>query len=194
MYQNPAEVISYFENLANLNCKFHTTKTLLNSTIISSHPSNMRPSKKCKTSTTTKAVVNKGHDGRTDVDVNGSIAAGVRIVDAAPIGGANATGNPTIEVNIANTTNVTAASKTTAATLAATSNAIAAAAADANDAIQTQQPPLTLPLQPQHMPLTMPLKPPRPLLGTQPTKRTLPMWPPLQMQMPLTILLSRLTS
>jgi hypothetical protein len=36
MYQNPTYVISYFENLANLNCSFHTTKTLLNSTIVSS--------------------------------------------------------------------------------------------------------------------------------------------------------------
>ncbi len=89
-------VISYFENLANLNCKFHTTKTLLNSTIISSHPSNMGPSKKHKTSTATKAVVNKGHDGCTDVDVNGSIAAGARDIDAAAIGGTNATGNPMI--------------------------------------------------------------------------------------------------
>ncbi len=35
-YQNSTYVISYFENLANLNCSFHTTKTLLNSTIISS--------------------------------------------------------------------------------------------------------------------------------------------------------------
>jgi hypothetical protein len=35
-YQNPTYVISYFKNLANLICSFHTTKTLLNSTIISS--------------------------------------------------------------------------------------------------------------------------------------------------------------
>jgi hypothetical protein len=33
-YQNPTYVISYFENSANLNCSYHTTKTLLNSTII----------------------------------------------------------------------------------------------------------------------------------------------------------------
>ncbi len=104
MYQNPTYVISYFKNLANLNCKFHTTKTLLNSTIISSRPSNMEPSKKCKTSTTMKAVINEGHDGCTDVNVNGSIATSARIVDAAAIGSANATGNPMIKVDAANTT------------------------------------------------------------------------------------------
>jgi hypothetical protein len=141
MYQNSTYVISYFENLANLNCKFHTTKTLLNSTIISSHPSNMGPSKKCKTSTATKAVVNKDHNGRTDIDVNGSIAAGVHVSEAAAIGGANAAGNPTIEVVIANTTNMAAASKAIAAiaaiaaTAAAAGNAIAATTAAAINAI-----------------------------------------------------------
>ncbi len=128
-------VISYFKNLANLIFKFHTTKTLLNSTIISSHPSNMGPSKKCKNSTTTKAVVNKGHDGRTDIDVNGNIAAGARVIDAASICGTNAAGNPTIEVNVANTTNVAAAGKAIAATAATAGNAIAATAATANNAI-----------------------------------------------------------
>ncbi len=108
VYQNPTYVISYFENLANLNCKFHTTKILLNSTIISSHPSNMGPSNKHKTSTATKAVVNEGHNGRTDIDVNGRIAAGARIVDVAAIGRTNAAGNPTIEVEDANTTNMAA--------------------------------------------------------------------------------------
>jgi hypothetical protein len=135
MYQNPTYVIFYFENLANLNCKFHTTKTLLNSTIISSHPSNMGPSKKRKTSTATKAIVNEGHDGCTDVNVNGSIATGACIVDAAAIGGANAAGDPTIEVNVANTTNVAATSKAIAATAAAAGNAIATTAATANNAI-----------------------------------------------------------
>jgi hypothetical protein len=137
MYQNPTYVISYFKNLANLNCKFHTTKTLVivNSTIISSHPSNMGSSKKRKTSAAKKAVVNEGHDGCTDVDVNGSIAAGVRVVDTAAIGGTNATGNPTIEVDVANTTNAAAAGKAIAATAAAAGDAIAATAAAANDAI-----------------------------------------------------------
>ncbi len=135
MYQNPTYVISYIENLANLNCKFHTTKTFLNSTIISSHPSNMGPSKKHKTSTAMKAVVNEGHDGCTDVDVNSSIAAGARVFEVATIGGTNAAGNPTIEVDIANTTNVAAASEAIAATVAAAGNAIAATAATANDAI-----------------------------------------------------------
>jgi hypothetical protein len=95
----------------------------------------MGPSKKRKTSTATKAVVNEGHDGCTDVDVNGSIAAGARIIDVAAIGGTNATGNPTIKVNIANTTNVAAAGKAIAATAAAAGDAITAIAAAANNAI-----------------------------------------------------------
>jgi hypothetical protein len=95
----------------------------------------MGPSKKHKTSTTMKAVINEGHDGRTDVDVNGSFAAGAWVIDAATIGGMNATGNPTIEVDIANTTNMTAAGKAIAATTAAAGNAIAATAAAANNAI-----------------------------------------------------------
>jgi hypothetical protein len=95
----------------------------------------MGPSKKRKTSIATKAVVNKGHDGCTDVNVNDSIAAGARVVDAAAIRGANAAGNPTIKVDIANTPNVAAAGKTIAATAAAASDAIAATAAAANDAI-----------------------------------------------------------
>jgi hypothetical protein len=128
-------VISYFKNLANLNCKFHTTKTLLSSTIISSHPSNIGPSKKRKISTTTKALVNEGHDGCTDVNVNGSIAAGAHAIDAAAIGGANTAGNPTIKVDVANTTNVATAGEAIAATAAAAGNAIAATAATANNAI-----------------------------------------------------------
>ncbi len=135
MYQKPTYVISYFKNLENLICKFHITKTLLTSTIISSYPSNMGPSKKCKTSTTTKAVVSKGHDGRTDVNVNGSIATGARIINAAAIGGANAAGYPTIEVDVANTTNVAAAGKAIAATAAAVGDTITATAAAANEAI-----------------------------------------------------------
>jgi hypothetical protein len=135
MYQKPMYVITYIKNSANFNYKFHTTKTLLNSTIISSHPSNMGPSKKRKTSTATKALVNKDQDGCTDVDVNDSIAAGVRVIDMAAIGSANATGNPMIKVDIANTTNVAAASKAIAATAAAAGNAIAATATAANNAI-----------------------------------------------------------
>jgi hypothetical protein len=135
MYQNPTYDISYFKNLANLNCKYHTTKILLNSTIISSHPSNMGPSKKCKTSTATKAVVNKGHNEHTNVDVNGSITAGACLVDAAAIGSANAAGDVTIKVNVANTTNVAAAGEAIAATTAAAGNAIAATMAATNDAI-----------------------------------------------------------
>jgi hypothetical protein len=135
MYQNPTYVISYFKNLANLNCKFHTTKTLLNSTIISSHLSNMGPSKKYKTSTATKAVGNEGHNGRTDVNVNGSIVASARIVDAAAIGGMNATGNPTIDINVANTKNMAAAGEAIAATAATAGSAVAATVAAANDAI-----------------------------------------------------------
>ncbi len=82
-----------------------------------------------------KAVVNEGHDGCTDVNVNGSIAAGALIVDAAAIGGANAAGNPTIKVDITNTTNVAASGKAIATTLAAVSNAIAATTAATNNAI-----------------------------------------------------------
>jgi hypothetical protein len=95
----------------------------------------MRPSKKHKASTATKAVINKGHNCRTDVDVNSSIAAGACVVDAAIIGGVNATGNPTIEVNVANTTNVAATGKTITATVAAASNAIVATTAASNNAI-----------------------------------------------------------
>ncbi len=186
MYQNPTHVISYFKNLANLNCKFHTTKTPFNSTIISSHPSIIRPSKKCKTSIATKAFINEGHDEHTDVDVNGSIATGVHVVDAAAIDGTNAAGNPMIKVDVTNTTNMAATGETITATTAAAGNAIAAIAAAANNT--------TLPWQPQHMPLMTPLKPPWPLLATQPTKHTPPMWPPSQMQTALAISPSKLTS
>jgi hypothetical protein len=96
----------------------------------------MGPSKKHKTSsTTTKAVINKGHNGHTDVDVKGSIATNAPVVNAAAIGGTNAAGDPTIKVDIANTTNVVAAGKAIAATMAAAGNAIAATAATANEAI-----------------------------------------------------------
>jgi hypothetical protein len=95
----------------------------------------MGPSNKRKISTATKALINEGHDGCTDVDNNGSIATGARVVDAATIGSANATGNPTIKVDVANTTNMGAASKAIAATTAAASNAIAAILAAANNAI-----------------------------------------------------------
>ncbi len=53
----------------------------------------------------------------------------------AAIGGTNATGNPMIEVDVTNTTNVASASKAIAVTAAAASNAIAATTAAANDAI-----------------------------------------------------------
>ncbi len=135
MYQNPTYIISYFKILANLNCKLQTTKTLLNSTIISSHPSNMGPSKKCKTSTATMAIINEGHNGHTDIDVNGSIAAGACVVDVATIGVANAPGNPTIKVNVTNTTNVAAADNVIAATAAAAGNAIAVTEAAADNAV-----------------------------------------------------------
>jgi hypothetical protein len=95
----------------------------------------MGPSKKCKTSTSTKAVVNKGHNGHTDIDVNGSVATGVHGIDAAAIGGGDTTGNPTIKVDIANTTNVADAGKAITATLAAAGDAIAASAAATNNAI-----------------------------------------------------------
>jgi hypothetical protein len=194
MYQNPTYVISYFKNLANLNCKFHTTNTLLNSTIISSHPSNMGPSKKCKTSTATKAVIYKGHDEHTNVDVNGSIATGARIVDAATIGGANAAGDPMIKVDVANITNVAAAGKAIAATVAAAGNAITATRLPPTTQSQTQRLLLTTPLQPQHTPLMTPKKPPRPPLATQLTKRALRMQLPLQTPTPPEILPSRSTS
>jgi hypothetical protein len=64
-----------------------------------------------------------------------SIAAGVRIIDAAAIGGANGAGNPTIKVDVANTTNMAAISKAIAATAATVTNAIAATAAATNNAI-----------------------------------------------------------
>ncbi len=95
----------------------------------------MGPSKKCKTSTATKAIVNEGHDEHTDVNVNGNIATGARVVDAATIGSANAAGDPMIKVDVANTTNVAAAGKAIAASAAAAGNAIAATAAAANNAI-----------------------------------------------------------
>jgi hypothetical protein len=95
----------------------------------------MGPSKKRKTSSATKAVVNESHDGRINIDVNGSIAASACVVDLAAIGGTNAAGDPTIEVNVANTTNVAATGKAIAATAAAAGIAIAATAAAANNAI-----------------------------------------------------------
>jgi hypothetical protein len=95
----------------------------------------MGPSKKRKTSTAMKAVVNKGHDGCTEVDVNGSIAASARVVDAATIGGANASGDPTIKVDVTNTTNVATAGEAIAATAAAAGDTIAATTAAANNAI-----------------------------------------------------------
>ncbi len=67
--------------------------------------------------------------------VNGSIAAGARVVDAATISGANAAGDPTIKVDVANTTNVATAGEAIAATAAAAGNAIAATPATANNAI-----------------------------------------------------------
>jgi hypothetical protein len=133
-YQNPMYVISYFKNLANFNCSFHTTKTLLNSTIISSEQLNMG-SKKHKGSTAKKAVIHQAHKERTDINVDGSIAGGGRLVHAAAIKGANAAGNSTINVNIPNTTNAAAAGNAVAATTAAAGNAIAAMAATAGNAI-----------------------------------------------------------
>jgi hypothetical protein len=95
----------------------------------------MGASKKCKTSTATKAVIKEGLDGCTDVSINGSIAAGARIIDAAAIGTTNAAGNPTIKVNVANTINVATAGKAITVTAATAGNAIAATAAPANNAI-----------------------------------------------------------
>jgi hypothetical protein len=90
---------------------------------------------KRKTSTATKTVINEGHDGHTDVDVNGSIATGAHVVDTAAIDGTNAAGDPTVKVNIANTTNVAAAGKAIAATAATAGDAIAATVATTNNAI-----------------------------------------------------------
>jgi hypothetical protein len=92
-------------------------------------------SNKCKGSTATKAVVHQAHKERTDVDVDGSIAGGVRVVDAAAIEGANAAGNSTIKVDVANTTNTAAAGDAVAATAAAADNTFAATAAAAGKAI-----------------------------------------------------------
>ena len=194
MYQNPTYVISYFKNLANLNCKFHTTKTLLNSTIILSHPSNMGPSKKRKTSTAMKAVVNKGHDGHTDINFNGSIVAGARVVDAPAIGGANAAGDPTIKVDVTNTTNVAAAGEAIAATAAAAGNAITATAVAANNAIADTAAAADDAIAATAYTTDDAVEATRPPLATQLTKRALLMRPPLQMQTPLAILPSRSTS
>jgi hypothetical protein len=92
-------------------------------------------SKKRKGSTAMKAVIHQAHEECLDVDVDGSIAGGARVVDAATIEGANAAGNSMIEVNVANTTNAAAAGNSVAATAAAAGDAIAATAAATGNAI-----------------------------------------------------------
>ncbi len=92
-------------------------------------------SKKRKGSTATKAIVHQAHEERTDVNIDGSIAGGVRVVAAAAIKGTNDAGNSTIKVNVTNTTNVAAAGNAVAATAAAAGNAIAATAAAAGNTI-----------------------------------------------------------
>jgi hypothetical protein len=92
-------------------------------------------SKKCKCSTATKTVVHQAHKEHTDVDVDGSIASGARVIDAATIQGANAAGDSTIEVDIANTTKAAAAGNAVTATVAAAGNAIAATATAAGNAV-----------------------------------------------------------
>jgi hypothetical protein len=92
-------------------------------------------SKKRKGSTATKAVVNQAQEERTDVDVDGSITGGARVIDAAAIEGANAAGDSTFEVDIVNTTNKAAAGNAVAATVAAAGDAVAAKAAAAGNAV-----------------------------------------------------------
>ncbi len=82
-----------------------------------------------------KAIVNEGHNGGTDINVNGSIATSVHVVDVAAIGGANAAGNPMIEVNAACTTNVATVGEAIAATAAAAGDAIIATMAAVNNAV-----------------------------------------------------------
>jgi hypothetical protein len=92
-------------------------------------------SKKRKGSTAMKAVVHQAHEERTVIDIDGSIASGVRVVDAAAIKGVNAAGNSTIEVNVVNTTNAAAAGNAITATAAAAGNAVAATVAAAGNVI-----------------------------------------------------------
>jgi hypothetical protein len=92
-------------------------------------------SKKHKGSTATKAVVHQAHEEHTDVDVDGSVAGGARVVDTATIEGANPAGNSTIKIDAMNTTNAAAASNAIAAIAAAAGNAVAATAAAAGNAI-----------------------------------------------------------
>jgi hypothetical protein len=65
-------------------------------------------SKKRKGSTATKTVVYQAHEERTEINIDGSIAGGARVIDTAAIEGANAAGNSTIKVNVADTTNAAA--------------------------------------------------------------------------------------
>ncbi len=73
-------------------------------------------SKKHKDSTAMKALVIQAHEERSDVNVDGSIAGGAPIFDAATIKGANAAGNSTIEVDVVNITDRAAAGNAVAAT------------------------------------------------------------------------------
>jgi hypothetical protein len=82
-----------------------------------------------------KAVVHQAHKKCTDVDVDGSIAGSAHVVDVAAIKSANAAGNSTIKVDVANTINAAAAGDTITATAAAAGNAIAATAAAAGNAV-----------------------------------------------------------
>jgi hypothetical protein len=92
-------------------------------------------SKKRKGNAATKAVIHQAHEECTDIDIDDSIAGGARIVDTATIEGANTTGNSTIKVNVANTTNVAANGNAVAATVAATGDAVAATVATAGNTV-----------------------------------------------------------
>ena len=93
-------------------------------------------SKKRKGSTAMMAVVHQAHKERTDVNVDGSIAGGARVVDAAAIKGANAAGDSTIKVNVANTTNMAAAGNAVATIAAAAGDAVAATMAAAGNGVK----------------------------------------------------------
>jgi hypothetical protein len=81
-------------------------------------------SKKCKGSTATKAIVHQAHKERTDINVDGSIAGGADVIEAAAIEGANATDNSTIMVNVANTADAATSGNSVTATAASAGNGV----------------------------------------------------------------------